>query len=53
MTQNSNADWNFYSKFQKISDMEWAPEIKMDYAQYLRKKSNKGLKTPFRIVRET
>ena len=33
--------------------MEWAPEIKMDYAQYLRKKSNKGLKTPFRIFQNS
>ena len=30
LTQNSNVDWNFYSKFGKISNIEWAPQIKMD-----------------------
>ena len=44
LTQNSNVDWNFYSKFGKISNIEWAPQIKMDLAQYLRKKPNKGQK---------
>ena len=37
LTLDTNAVWNFCSKVEKISDMDWAQHIKMDYAKNFRK----------------